>query len=136
GADSALTTAPWGILGVPTTLLLALAIAAPLAVLLGIGIAARRRVVTWRASLAATSGALLALILGVALAVGAWIAAAALRPGMLSTVVGEPVIAWPFIAAEVGCAIAGVLLGWAVLRRWLSDTALALGGALIASVLA
>lgn len=134
--EPVLTTAPWGILSAPAGLLLALAVLAPVAACAGIGLASRRRLASWGRSLLGVLGSLLAVLLGGALAVGAWMATQALRPGMLSVVVGEPVLAWPFIAAEAATAVAAVAIVWGLLRRRLGTAALALGATLTASLLA
>ncbi|WP_420110981.1 M28 family peptidase [Pseudactinotalea sp.] len=135
-AEPVLTTAPWGILQIPAGVLLALAVLAPVAALAGIGLASRRRLASWGRSLLGVLGSVVAVLLGGALAVGTWMLAQALRPGMLSVTVGEPVTAWPFLAAEAATAVAALAIVWALLRRRVGTTALALCATLTASLLA
>ena len=134
--DPVSTTAPWGIFSVPATLILVLATAAPVALVLSLGLLARRRLVRWRGALLGALGGLLALLGGGGVAFAAWAATTALRPEMLSVVLGEPVVAWPFLAAEGLYAVGAGLIVWTLLGRWFNVTTLSLGGALTASLVA
>ena len=134
--DPVLTTLPGGILQIPAGVLLALAVIAPVAAGLAVGLASRRRLAAWSRSLLGVLGSVIALVIGGALAIGAWSAAKALQPEMLSVVVGEPVVAWPFLAAEVAAAVAALAIVWGLFRGRVSSPALGFGATLAAALLA
>ncbi|MDN5727337.1 MAG: M28 family peptidase, partial [Propionibacteriales bacterium] len=135
-ANTVSTTAPWGILEVPTVIIIVLAVLGVLGLLLAAGLLVRRRAVAVRGVLAGVGGGVAAVVLGGALAITAWSVTSGMRPDMLSATLNEPVVAWPFLAAEGMWAAGAVLISWAILGRWLNGAALAIGCALLAGLLA
>jgi hypothetical protein len=130
------TTAPWGLLAVPTWTVFAAAVLGVLTALFSTALHTRYRNVTWRGTFLGMVGGLLTVVLAVTLAVGAWWAMGRIAPSMLSVVMHEPVIAWPFLLGEgLLVAVAGRLV-MSVLGRRLNGDALALGTALSAAFLA
>lgn len=129
------TTMPLGILQIPPLLLSILAVLAPLAIAVTIGIRRRRAEITIRGVLAGAVCALVVIAGGVAGAVGLWTVVSTKVPHMLSRTVGEPVRAHGFILAELLLALAIVLLGLVLARMLLRRASLLLGTSLVVTVL-
>lgn len=129
------TTVPWGIVGVPPLLVTVLGVAAPLALLTLLVTRRARREVSVLGTMLGSAGAAVGIAGGIAAAVLLWGTAVKAEPAMVSRVVGEPFRSELFIAAELVAAGAVALLVWVLLRMIIGRAAIAIGAALLASVL-
>ncbi|ATG54752.1 aminopeptidase [Brachybacterium ginsengisoli] len=129
------TTAPWGVVQVPPSVMTGLALLAPVLVLGAIVLRRRRGELSLLGTALGAATGLLVLIAGVLAAFVLWSLTAAATPEMLSQTTREPVRADPFLLAELLIAAAVVAAGWVLARLLISRAALLLGASLTVAVL-
>lgn len=129
------TTAPWGVVQVPPTVMTLLGVLAPLAVLAAVLVRRRRGELTVLGTLLGAVMTLLVLVAAVLGAVQLWQATAAATPEMLSQTTREPVRVELFLLAELVLGAAVVAAGWVIARLLVSRTAVLMGASLLTTVL-
>lgn len=129
------TTAPWGVVQVPPTVMTLLGVLAPFAVLATVLVRRRRGELTVLGTLLGAVMTLLVLVAAVLGAVQLWQATAAATPEMLSQTTREPVRVELFLLAELVLGAAVVAAGWVIARLLVSRTAVLLGASLLTTVL-
>jgi hypothetical protein len=126
GRDDLVTTLPWGLARLPTSVELPLALGALALVGIQTALLRRRRALTLpRAALSAVA-AVVVLVAAALAASAVWWAALLVDPGQASAIVGEPYRPLPYQVAVLAVAVCVVLVG-TLLRRRLGPDALAAG---------
>ncbi|PWB98074.1 M28 family peptidase [Salinibacterium hongtaonis] len=131
GQDTIVATVPWGLLRFPLALELPFAIAGLGAAIAAAVIGRRRRELTVPRTLIGIVVALVSVALAAGGAYALWAAALAIDPGQASASVGEPYVAWPYLAAIAVLTVGAVVGPFLLLRRMLGQAAL-VTGALVA----
>lgn len=133
--DPVQTTAPWGVVRIPPTVLSMLGLLAPLAVLAAVLVRRRRGEV---GGVATALGAVVTLLVIPAAVLGAfalWRMTAQVTPEMLSQTAREPVRAELFLLAELVAAAAVASAGWVLARMLVPRAAVLLGASFVVTFL-
>lgn len=134
GPDMVVATVPWGLLRFPLALELPFAIAGFAAAIVAAVIGRRRRELTVPRTLIGIVVALVSVALAAGGAYALWAAALAIDPGQASASVGEPYVAWPYLAAIAVLTVGAVVGPFLIMRRMLGQAALATGAVLAVTI--
>ncbi len=129
------TTMPWGILVMPPWLVQGLGLAAPLALAATAAVLRRRGRLTLLGTSFGALLALLAIALAGAAGYGLWSATAAASPDILSRTMKEPVVALPFLGAELLAGATVMAAAWLLGRLLVGRDALLAGTGMLALLL-
>ena len=129
------TTMPWGILVMPPWLVQGLGLAAPLALAATAAVLRLRGRLTLLGTSFGALLALLAIALAGAAGYGLWSATAAASPDILSQTMKEPVVALPFLGAELLAGATVMAAAWLLGRLLIGRDALLAGTGMLALLL-
>jgi hypothetical protein len=129
------TTMPWGILALPRWLVPALGVAAALGLAAAVPVLRRRGLLSLRGTALGALLTAVALPLAAGAGYGLWLATATAFPGILSQTTREPVVAGPFLAADLLAGTTVLAAAWVLGRLLVGRAALLVGAGLLSLAL-